>query len=564
TFTPGSGFMSGVSFSNYDIWEQMLPGSDGGLIDPLLKEQYDVIAGRWPENEEEIVLVVDENNELNDFVIWSLGLRDVEKMRADMLASSSGKQIEVASDRWEYGDLLSREFRVIPAAERYVWDESTRSCTDLLAGDAGADLLWASPNAVTLKISGIIRKNPDAVAAMLDGYLCYTSALTDRVLEVTSENELIKRQTADPSTDVISGLPFGNASDPADDAAKIEEAKKYISSAGEKQRAAIYRALSLRVDDALVEEQTEQFMSGHSRKELEEMISESFADQMGSQDLSTVMQMLSAMSDEDFDSLMRRMVSEKIKKEYEAQVSQSLSGLGDAELSAMLGEKELDDNDLLSVYENFVPSEVSESTYEENLKLLGWADKDSPTSVSIYCRTFADKEKAEQVIKGYNDSSEEASKITYTDYVAQMMSGVSTIINAISYVLMAFVSVSLVVSSIMIGIITYISVLERTKEIGILRAVGASKNDVSRVFNAETFIVGLCAGVIGILVTLVVLLPINLIIHALSGVMSLNAALPLSTALLLIALSLGLTMLAGFLPSRLAAKKDPVEALRSE
>ena len=564
TFMPGSGFMSGVSLSGYDIWEQMLPGSDGSLVDPLLKEQYDLVAGDWPESAGDVVLVVDEKNELNDFVIWSLGLRDVEQMRADMLASSSGKQIEVASDRWDYDFILSRDFRVIPAAERFVYDEKTGTCTDLLSGEAGAELLYGSPNAVTLRICGIIRKNPDAVAAMLNGSLCYTAALTDAVLELTRENPVILRQLAEPERDVLTGLPFEGAAAPADDEGKIAEAEKFILAADEKQRAEIFRGLSLRIPDGLIEEQTEQFLSSKTRDELEKMMTDGLSAQMGSQDTSAIVHAISSMSDGDFYTLLRRMIAEKLKTDHAESVSESLASLDDAALSEMLSQKELEDDELLFVFDNYVPSAASSSTYEENLKLLGWADRDSPASVSIYCRTFADKEKAEQVIKDYNASADEAGRITYTDYVAQMMSGVSTIINAISYVLMAFVSVSLVVSSIMIGIITYISVLERTKEIGILRAIGASKNDVSGVFNAETFIVGLCAGVIGILVTLLLIVPINLIIHALSGVSSLSAVLPPDTALLLIALSLGLTMLAGFLPSRLASKKDPVEALRSE
>lgn len=195
---------------------------------------------------------------------------------------------------------------------------------------------------------------------------------------------------------------------------------------------------------------------------------------------------------------------------------------------------------------------------------LGDVDKESPKSIQIYASAFADKDNISDIIQGYNDGVEEEDKIAYTDYVKLLMSSVTTIISAISYVLIAFVAISLIVSSIMIGIITYISVLERTKEIGILRAVGASKKDISRVFNAETLIVGFAAGAIGIGITILLLIPINIILHTLTGIEILSAALPLSGAIILVAISMALTLIAGLIPSGIAAKKDPVVALRSE
>ena len=207
---------------------------------------------------------------------------------------------------------------------------------------------------------------------------------------------------------------------------------------------------------------------------------------------------------------------------------------------------------------------MSDSTYEDNLELLGYVDRNSPASISLYAATFADKDAIADRSQAYNDTVEEDDQITYTDYVALLMSSITTIINAISYVLIAFVAISLVVSSIMIAIITYISVLERTKEIGILRAVGASKADISRVFNAETFLEGLVSGVMGIAVTLLLILPINAIVQHLTGIESLRAILPWQASLILIGISVLLTVLAGLVPARMAARKDPVEALRSE
>ena len=220
------------------------------------------------------------------------------------------------------------------------------------------------------------------------------------------------------------------------------------------------------------------------------------------------------------------------------------------------------DEELAKAYTDF--TEISSSTYDTNIALLGITSTDTPSSVNIYTSSFENKDKIANIISDYNDSVDESMKIVYTDYVALIMSSVTDIVNAISYVLIAFVSISLVVSSIMIGIITYISVLERTKEIGILRSIGASKKDVSRVFNAETLIVGFAAGMIGIIVTVLLCFPINAIIHALTDIYEINATLPVLGGIILVAISMALTLIAGLIPSRIAAKKDPVAALRTE
>ena len=216
------------------------------------------------------------------------------------------------------------------------------------------------------------------------------------------------------------------------------------------------------------------------------------------------------------------------------------------------------------LYDTYMPPTVSESSYEENLKKLGDVDFAHPSAINLYASSFADKDAIADCIKAYNDAADEDDRIEYTDLVALLMSSITTIINAISYVLIAFVAISLVVSSIMIGIITYISVLERTKEIGILRAIGASKRDISHVFNAETLIEGLCSGVIGIGLTLLLILPINAIVHKLTGIQTLNAILPPAGAVILVVISMALTFIAGLIPSGIAARKDPVEALRTE
>ena len=218
------------------------------------------------------------------------------------------------------------------------------------------------------------------------------------------------------------------------------------------------------------------------------------------------------------------------------------------------------DEQLLMIYDSY----IAVGTFEENLESFGYVNRDTPTAINIYADSFQGKEGITDSIDKYNETAAEGDQITYTDYIGLLLSSVTTIVNVISYVLIAFVAVSLVVSSIMIGIITYISVLERTKEIGILRAIGASKRNISQVFNAETFIIGFLAGVLGIVVTLLLLIPGNMIIHSIAGSTDVNASLPIVGAIVLIALSTILTLIGGFIPSKKAAKKDPVAALRSE
>ena len=236
----------------------------------------------------------------------------------------------------------------------------------------------------------------------------------------------------------------------------------------------------------------------------------------------------------------------------------------DADTLAMMGMAPFTALQYNYLYDNYMPPTLSDSTYEDNLDILGYVDLNSPATVSIYASTFADKDKIADLITQYNEGVAEEDEINYTDYVALLMSSITSIISGISYLLIAFVSISLIVSSIMIGVITLISVQERTKEIGILRAVGASKKDVSRVFNAETLIVGLCAGLVGIGITLLLTIPINAILLHFTGLVGLKATLPWQGAVILVAISALLTIIAGLIPAKVAAKKDPVEALRTE
>ena len=274
--------------------------------------------------------------------------------------------------------------------------------------------------------------------------------------------------------------------------------------------------------------------------------------------------MLEDLDDDTLFDSVRQMMVETVRTQYAAQMRALYGKLSERQLAADFELLSLNDNDYLWIYDNAMPPVYSTETLKDTLKKLGYVDLDSPSAINLYASTFENKDSIADAIEAYNETVEEDDEIHYTDMVALLMSSITTIINVISYVLIAFVGISLVVSSIMIGIITYISVLERTKEIGILRAIGASKRDISRVFNAETFIVGLTAGLIGILVTAILNIPINIIVHDLTGIMSLKSSLPVIGAVFLVLISVILTFIAGLIPSGVAAKKDPVIALRSE
>jgi putative ABC transport system permease protein len=270
------------------------------------------------------------------------------------------------------------------------------------------------------------------------------------------------------------------------------------------------------------------------------------------------------MSDDDIAALVREDVTESVRQAYAYEMTASVSEMSEGELSSLLDPDAISDAKLSAVYDEYFAGQLSSSSYEKNLSALGYVDLDEPSVITIYAASFSDKNRISDLVEEYNRSVEEENVIRMTDYVKLLMSSVSTVINAISYVLIAFVGISLVVSSIMIGVITNISVLERTKEIGILRAIGASKGDIGRVFNAETLVIGLLAGLLGIAVTLILIIPVNAALHYFTGIQYLSARLPATGAAVLVLLSVLLTVTAGLIPSRSASKKDPVEALRSE
>ncbi len=547
------------------VWEEMLSGREGELINPLLYDQYDVIYGKWPQSFDEIVLVVNENNEITDLTLYALGLKTEAEMRDAMIKASKGEQIDISSlGTWSYEEICGMSFRLIPSANRFQ-KQADGIYIDLSATETGLDVLYRDTGrSVDLKIVGIIRQSENAVSSMIQGSLGYTSALTDYVIGVAENNEIVKAQLADASRDALSGLPFPSEEEyELSDAEKAEAFRQYLETADNASKAGYYMALASIPSEAYIAEQLSARLGVMPPQAQEQTIIAALVSQSG-MDEASVAGIVSEMTDEEKNTYISQILTAQITFEYAESIKAGFGSMTMDQLSSKFDETSYSETQLALLHDKFMPLTVSDSTYEKNLHKLGYVDRTRPDTINIFAQTFEDKDVISELISDYNEKALEENQISYTDYVALLMSSITTIISAISYVLIAFVAISLVVSSIMIGIITYISVLERTKEIGILRSIGASKRDISRVFNAETLIVGFSSGAIGIAVTLVFNIIINIILHALTGIPSLNAVLPVGGALILVGLSMGLTLVAGLIPSRIAAKKDPVVALRTE
>lgn len=429
------------TFMSTDVFSEMFDSRE------MNEQMYDLVAGSWPSKYNEVVLVVDEYNEISDFTLYALGLKDQSELKEMYQNIINGTPFEVEQTSYDIDDLIGMKFKFVLNSDYYelengIWvdkrnnEEYMRNLLD---------------NAEELVITGIIKPNEESIVASNAGGIMYLKDLKEYVINQINESSIAKAQLENPDINVFTGMKF---------------------------------------------------------------------------------------SDEEFDI-------SKLTKEQMAYL-QSLSPTEMAEV--------------IATYEK-----QANANYESVLNKIGIIDLDKPTAINIYPKDFDSKDEIVNIINDYNneqkDNGHDENVINYTDIVGVMMSGVSTIVDVISYVLMAFVSISLIVSSIMIGIITYISVLERTKEIGILRAIGASKKDISRVFNAETFIEGLTAGIMGILITILLTIPINILIKHLAGISNI-ALLPVGGAIILVIISVLLTMIAGLIPSRMASKKDPVEALR--
>lgn len=549
------------SYMQLNAWQELIKGINGEIVNPLLQEQYDVIEGRWPEKYDEIVIAVDDNNEISDLMLYALGLETIDSIKDDLRSASSDEIEDTEARSWTYQDILDLDFRVILDCDKY--QRSGNGYIDASVTDTGLKLLYDSDNAIKLKVVGIIRKSPNAVSTFMNGAIGYTSALTDYILDRISESEIISEQKANPDVDVLSGLKFMTDDDEPTQEEIKSSVDEWLEAASSQDKASLYTDIMSIPDDEFVAASVAQYRQGLTKEAADELLVNAMVEQT-QMDRESVMGYLVSMDDATKEGYITEVLTAMTMSQYAQSMQAQLGALTADQASAMLDSMELSVSQYQTIYDEKMPKTRSESTYEEVLMTLGDVDKESPKSIQIYASAFADKDNISDIIQGYNDGVEEEDKIAYTDYVKLLMSSVTTIISAISYVLIAFVAISLIVSSIMIGIITYISVLERTKEIGILRAVGASKKDISRVFNAETLIVGFAAGAIGIGITILLLIPINIILHTLTGIEILSAALPLSGAIILVAISMALTLIAGLIPSGIAAKKDPVVALRSE
>ena len=566
----------GGMYQQMNVWEELLPGEDGEAVGGQVKSQYDLLYGAWPENYDEVILFVNENNEISDLMLYSLGLMTSSHMTDSLNSAMEGETLEAEQRSWSYEELCDMTFKLLLPAERYQYDEKSGTYTDMSATDTGMDFLYNSGEVGTrLKVVGVARPSEEATAGMVTGAIGYTSALTAWAIEATEDMDIVQEQMADRDTDIISGLPFPREDDvELTDRQKEEAIREHLQTLSDGEKAAAYMDVMGQPSDEYVEGVVSQQMENMTRQSIEEMIIQQYAGEMGV-DADTVSGYIAEMDDETLFARIEEAIAQQVREQYAQGVQAQLGAMSQEQLAVMLSVAM--GNDYMSVraepfeawqfnylYDSYMPPTRSDSTYEENLDLLGYVDLESPATISIYASTFAEKDQIADLIAEYNDGVDSEDEINYTDYVALLMSSITDIISGISYLLIAFVSISLVVSSIMIGIITYISVLERTKEIGILRAVGASKKDVSRVFNAETLIVGLGAGLIGIGVTLLLIIPINAVLYSATGIAGLKAALPIQGAVVLVAISALLTIIAGLIPSRLAAKKDPVVALRTE
>lgn len=554
-----SSLMGSSSMSSYDAFRELLSTD-------MLKTEYEVLAGRLPEAYNEVVVLVTDRNELSDVTLYTLGLRDQGELEGMMSSVMVGESFDLDTGdlSFSYDDLMGMEFSMLTAPEFYQKNDDG-TWTDMRSDSEFME--QAAENGLKLKVVGILKPDADSlISSTNSGGIGYTHALTEYMIDKTNSSELVKEQKENPDVDVFTGIEFPKADEEEEQPMSQSEAMEMLTGMlTEEQRTKLNEGIMA----ALTEEQQAQIQSA-----MMGMVSD---EQMNSimMGVLTPEQLTQLQSGADVNSLL----TDAQKAQMSAQIAASLTAEQNAELSTMMNGmvdptkmytlfmQVLTTDQLRQLMDMTKEPETTDATYDGNLKLLGVAELSEPSSMKIYATDFESKEKITQLIEKYNDSKiaddNQADVINYTDYVGLMMSSVSDIINAISYILIAFVAISLIVSSIMIGIITYISVLERTKEIGILRAMGASKRDISNVFNAETLIVGFSAGVIGIAVTLLLNIPINIIIENITGIANV-ALLPWQGGVILVVISMLLTLIAGLVPAGVAAKKDPVEALRTE
>lgn len=528
---------------NMNLWDEILSGADGALVSELVLNQYELVAGEWPKSANDIVLVIDKNNEVSDVAFYALGLMDTAEITRIFNSVLKGEEIVTDTRSAKFEELIGTKFKLILNSDYYSKSYSTdeNGGSWEYIGDDAAAMELVIKNGLDLRLAGIIRPN-DNKAASVNGVFGYTSALSDYIIQKTNESEIVREQKSPENVnlDVLTGLPFTLDSENELSAdKKAEEVTAYFASLTDMQKTEIYKKIIAEPEQTELDAVVEEYMAMYpTRESMVQLAAATYGF-----DVATAEEYLSDYTDEELRTLMREQLVSAVKKKYadkaEAEIMQiifehsapnDLFGTAGYAAVADIFDKTIANDTsvdkLAEYYDKFMPSKVSGTTLDEALEKLGAVDPDSPKTVNLYAATFEDKEAIADNIAEYNRNADEDKAIEYTDYVALLMSGVTTMIDAVSYGLIAFVAISLVVSSIMIGIITYISVLERTKEIGILRSIGASKRDISSVFNAETLIIGFCAGAIGIIASMLLCIPLNLIVRSLTGIDTLTAVLP--------------------------------------
>ncbi len=601
-----SGGMGGMN-----VFSEMINNGD------LLEQQYDVVAGNWPSAYNEVVLVVSGNNQIAKMTLYMLGMIDPAEIEKELEALISGSYEATEDISYTFEELLATKFMLLTTADFFKQTDRTYPTadgdkpvwTDLREGPAFDRTAFVSQNGVELKVAGIVRPKKGVAATSISGAVGYTKALTDYILAKNAESAVIRQQKQYPTVNVLTGLAFERTHYTPETihelVEKIDAATMDMFYAYMTQQILTNPDFSDRIevtdtqsflgmfmllpaeDRATIFEAILTAATANPANEggLEKLFGVLTASTNGIAvtpdnivrllpilDLQTqVMLALVGMPNEEFPAMsipgLIEMAGEQTMQGIYTQLTDSIKTMTVNEeiFTAILGTMVPDDPAFIELEETlYSMAPQIDATLESVLDVLDDAEAAKPASISFFAVDFESKEKIEAFIAEYNQNAQDADKLEYSDLVGTMMSSVTIIVNAISYVLIAFVSISLVVSSIMIGIITYISVLERIKEIGILRAIGASKRDISRVFNAETLIIGFAAGAIGILVTLLLCLPINLILKAVTDMENIKAVLPVGAAFILVAISMCLTLIAGLIPSRIASKKDPVVALRTE
>ena len=554
------------SMMGVQLWQELLPGlaDENGnrpYVSDVLYNQYDVVHGRWPSAANEIVLVLNDKNEIDDLTLYALGLLSEEEIDAIISAAVNGTTLPESQNKWTYEEICNLTFKTILPYDFYVKQGDIYK--DMSKDSIMLNALYNK--AYEIKVVGIIRPNEETDATMLNGSLAYTYAFTEHVINAAYNSDVVKAQLANPKIDVTTGLPFKDNTGSLTPEQKKAEFINYLTHLTDEERAEMYvNIMCLKAEAEQLDAMVEYFLSTMQDKDtVIDMIIGNLGED-SSVDPETLVEYFNDMTLDELKSLLRPEIVKMCRENIHNNVKGALESIP-TEMKLMQLEAEMttaSDETYSTWYDEL--TEFSYQGYDDALIKIGCVDLDSPYTINLYASTFEAKDIIVAAIDNYNSSVPEDKKIAYTDIMGILMSSITTIINAITYVLIAFVAISLVVSSIMIGVITLISVQERTKEIGVLRAIGASKRDVSSMFNAETIIIGLASGLLGITITYLLCIPINLILHALTGISNLSAILPVGGAITLVLISVFLTLFAGFIPSRSAAKKDPVVALRTE